>query len=96
MYLGEKLLKVPHKDLSLLLDELLAAELQVSVHILLGVNVVLLYLRRSLEGGHGDKRLSTIKWSLPEGRERSKSTNCVPCVWEKQQDKKNKNIRQKQ
>lgn len=47
-YLGEKLLKVPHKDLSLLLDELLAAELQVSVHILLRVNVVLLYLWCSL------------------------------------------------
>lgn len=47
-YLGEKLLKVPHKDLSLLLDELLAAELQVAVHILLRVNVVFLYLRRSL------------------------------------------------
>ena len=48
-YLGKELLKVPHKDLSLLLDELLTAELQVSVHILLGVNVVLLYLWRSLK-----------------------------------------------
>lgn len=47
-YLGEKLLKVPHKDLSLLLDELLATELQVPVHILLRVDVVLLYLWCSL------------------------------------------------
>lgn len=47
-YLGEKLLKAPYEDVSLLLDELLTAELQVSVHILLRVNVVLLYLRCSL------------------------------------------------
>lgn len=47
-YLGEKLLKVPHKDLSLLLDELLTAELQVTVNILLRVNIVFLYLRCSL------------------------------------------------
>lgn len=53
-YLGEKLLKVSHKDLSLLLDELLTAELQVSVHILLRVNVVLLYLWCSL--GATEKR----------------------------------------
>lgn len=47
-YPGEKLLQVPHKDLSLLLDELLAAELQVAVHVLLRVDVVLLDLRRAL------------------------------------------------
>lgn len=47
-YPGEKLLQVPHEDLSLLLDELLAAELQVAVHVLLRVDVVLLDLRRSL------------------------------------------------
>lgn len=64
-YLGEKLLKVPHKDLSLLLDELLTAELQVSVHILLRVNVVLLYLWCSL-GTTETKGLSTIKWRFPE------------------------------
>lgn len=34
-YPGEKLLQVPHEDLSLLLDELLAAELQVAVDVLL-------------------------------------------------------------
>lgn len=42
---GEKLLQVSHKDLSLLLDELLTAELKVSVDILLRVNVVFLYFR---------------------------------------------------
>lgn len=47
-YPGEKLLQVPHEDLSLLLDELLAAELQVAVHVFLRVDVVLLDLRRSL------------------------------------------------
>lgn len=63
-YLGQKLLKVPHKDLSLLLNELLTAELQVSVHILLRVDVVLLYLWSSL-GGHREKGFSTIKWWFP-------------------------------
>lgn len=47
-YPGEKLLQVPHEDLSLLLDELLAAELQVAVHVLLRIDVVLLDLRRPL------------------------------------------------
>lgn len=47
-YFGVKLLQIPHKDLRLLLDELLTAELQVPVNILLRVNVVLLDLWRSL------------------------------------------------
>lgn len=55
-HLGEKLLKVPHKDLSLLLNELLTAELQVAVHVLLRVNVVLLYLWCSL----GDAEMKAL------------------------------------
>lgn len=59
IYLSEELFKVAHKHLSLLLDELLTAELQVSVHVLLRVNVVLLYLWCSL--GTTDKRALLIQ-----------------------------------
>lgn len=44
-YLGEKLLQIPNKEVSLLLDELLTAKLQMAVHVLLRIYVVLLYLR---------------------------------------------------
>lgn len=46
--LGEKILQVSHKHVRLLLYELLAAGLQVPIHVFLGVDVVLFYLRRTL------------------------------------------------
>lgn len=48
-YLGEELLQAAHKQLGLLLDEMLTAGLQVAVHVLLRVNVVLLDFRCSLK-----------------------------------------------
>lgn len=47
-HLGEELLQIPHKDASLLLNELLAAVLQVPVHVFLRVDVVLLYFGGAL------------------------------------------------
>lgn len=68
---GEKLLQVSYKDLSLLLDELLAAELEVSVDIFLRVDVVFLYFRCPL-GATETKGFCTIKWHFTSGKMLSK------------------------
>ena len=87
-YLGEKLLKVLHKDLSLLLDELLTAELEVSVHIFLWVNVVLLYLWRSLRAT--EKRGLALSNDISLRRVAIRLYK-VYCVFNKNKAKKGKN-----
>lgn len=47
-HLGEKLFQTANKHVRLLLDELLASRLQVSIHVFLRVDVMLFNLRRSL------------------------------------------------
>lgn len=71
IHLGEKLLQVSHKDLSLLLDEQLTAEFKVSVDILFRVNVVFLYFRCPLRATE-TKGFSTIKWHFTSGKMLSK------------------------
>lgn len=68
---GEELFQVSHKDLSLLLDELLAAELEVSVDIFLRVDVVFLYFWCPL-GATETKGFSTFKWHFTSGKRLSK------------------------